>query len=167
MEAASGQRPRSGEPIRLSQPSDRENAASRRFRAPIDHVFRVFTEPAFAPAIWAPNPADAEIEAMEVRPGGRYSIRVKQPDGSTVRFFGEYIEVVPPQRIVNSFEVSALPGARSIETDEFVSEGEYTRLSVRWKFDSREDRDRMYGPDLESALTTAWTAVDHLLETMR
>lgn len=151
----------------LSQPGERENAATRLFHAPIDHVFRVFTDPAYAPAIWASNPADVTVEQMDVRPGGRYAISVRGPDGSTTRFYREYREIDPPRRIVNTFSVTALPGLTALETDTFESIGEHTRLSVRWSFDSREERDRMYGPDLESALATAWSAVDRLLETMR
>jgi uncharacterized protein YndB with AHSA1/START domain len=153
--------------IEFSQPSDRENAVSRMFHAPIDRVFQVFTDPAYAPSVFAPNPADVTIEEMDVRPGGRFSIVVKGPDGSTIRFFGEYLEVVPPRRVVNTFNVTALPGVRAIETDELEAMGEYTRLSVRWKFDSREDRDKMYGPEFQRSVSAGWVTVDHVLESMR
>ena len=157
---------RSRPTIGFSQPGDRENAASRVFRAPIERVFRVFTDPAYAPFLWGTDPANVTIEEMDVRPGGRYSIVVNGPDDSSTRFFGEYREVVPLRRVVNTFNVTALPGVVSIETDEFESVEGGTRLTVRWKFDSRADRDKMYGPEFEASVTTAWEAVDRVLETM-
>ena len=150
----------------FSQPSDRENAVTRVFHAPIDRVFRVFTDPVYAPSVFAENPADATIEEMDVRPGGRFSIVVRGRDGSTTRFFGEYREVIPLRRVVNTFNVSALPGVLALETDEFEAAGEDTRLTVRWKFDSREDRDKMYGPEFEAAVTKGWDLVDRVLESM-
>ncbi len=166
MNAADTVRTRTRGSIAFSQPTERENAVSRLFHAPIERVFRVFTDPAYSPYLWAANPADVRIEEMDVRPGGRYSVIVTGPDGSTTRYFGEYREVVPPRRVVNTFEVTALPGVRSIETDEFSTEGEYTRLSVRWTFDSRQDRDKMYGPEVEAAVTSAWNTMDRILEEM-
>ncbi len=151
----------------FSQPDELENAASRLFHAPIDRVFRVFTDPLYAPSIWAENPADVKVEEMDVRPGGRFSILVRNRDGSTTGFSGEYLEIVPPRRIVNTFLVTDLPGTVAVETDEFEPVGDRTRLRVRWRFASRKERDGMYGPEFERSIETAWAAVDRLLESMR
>lgn len=152
--------------VRLSQPSDLVTRATRLFRAPIERVYRVFTDPAYAPVVWADNPADVNVEEMDLRPGGRYALTVRGSDGATTRFHGEYLEVVPPRRIVNTFHVSALPGVRAVETDEFESVGPSTRLTVSWTFDTREDRDRMYGPELEEGLTASWDRVERAMGTM-
>ncbi len=154
------------ERVQLSQPGERENAATRLFRAPIDRVFRVFTEPAYAPSMWSQNPADVQIEEMDVRPGGRFSVVVTGSDGSKTRFFGEYREIVPPRLVVNTFHVSSLPAIEVLETDRFETVGEFTRLSVRWTFDSRESRDQMYGPNLEAALNASWDRLEGLLGTV-
>jgi uncharacterized protein YndB with AHSA1/START domain len=120
-------------------------------------------DPNFATSLWAADPSDVKIEEMDTRPGGRYSIRVRNKDGSSVRFFGEYREIDPPRRVVNTFEVSTLPGVSAIETDTFERVGEFTRLSVRWKYTSRENRDKMWGPDAEAAITAIWKNVDRVL----
>jgi uncharacterized protein YndB with AHSA1/START domain len=154
-----------GSPVpEFSQPSEFENAVTRLFRASPERLFSVFMDPNLAPALWAADPSDVKIEEMDPRPGGRFSIRVRSKDGSSVRFFGEYREVDPPRRVVNTFEVSSLPGVTAIETDEFERVGEFTRLSVRWKFTSRENRDKMWGPEAEAAITAIWESVDRILE---
>jgi uncharacterized protein YndB with AHSA1/START domain len=164
MSAASNSRRRVHEPTTFSQSSPTERQVTRVFRAPVDRVFHLFTDPATLPYVMAPDPSTVTIELLEFRKGGKFSIRIKQDDGGSVRIHGEYREVNPPHRVVNTFEVDALPGFSALETDEFESEGDFTRLTVRWKYQRPEDVDKMAGPALERAVTAMWENVDDLLE---
>src|SRR5271170_1180175 len=110
MSTGTSVRGRAHEPIVFSQPSAVENQVSRIFRAPPERVFRLFTDAATLPYVFAPDPRSVTIEKLEFRKGGHYSIAVKMNDGSTVRFYGEYREIDPPRRVVNSFEVDMFPG---------------------------------------------------------
>ncbi len=148
----------------VSQPSELENMATRLFRAPPERVFRLFTDPATAAVVFSPNPSDVTIEKMDFRKGGHYSIHVRLPDGSTVRFFGEYLEVDPPRRVVNTFEVSSQPGVVATETDEFEPVGGFTRVTVHWKYPTRQARDQMYGPEMETAVATMWENAARMVE---
>jgi uncharacterized protein YndB with AHSA1/START domain len=165
MSAASSSRRRPHEPIAFSQPSAVETQVTRTFRAPPDRVFRLFTDPETLPYVFAPDPRSVTIEELDFRKGGRYSIRVQLEDGSSVRFQGEYLEVDPPRRVVNTFEVDRFPGASAVETDEFEPVGDSTRVTVRWKYQRQVDRDKMAGPEMERAVTAMWANVDALLET--
>ncbi|HEY6238594.1 MAG TPA: SRPBCC domain-containing protein [Thermoplasmata archaeon] len=136
---------------------------SRIFRAPPERVFRLFTDPATLPYVFAPDPRSVTIEKIDFRKGGHYSIAVKQDDGSSIRFHGEYREIDPPRRVVNTFEVDAFPGSFAIETDEFEPVGDFTRLTVRWKYQRPADRDKMAGAEMERAVTAMWENVDDLL----
>jgi len=164
MSAASNSRGRTHEPIVFSQPSGAETQVSRIFRAPPERVFHLFTDPATLPYVFSPDPRSVTIEKLDFRKGGKYSIRVKLDDGSLVRFQGEYREVDPPRRIVNTFEVDMFPGAFAVETDEFEPVGDFTRVTVRWTYQRQEDRDKMSGPEMEKAVTAMWENVDDLLE---
>ncbi len=164
MEAATTNRTSVHSATVVSQPSEFENMATRLFRAPPERVWRLFTDPATAAVVFSPNPRDVTIEEMDLRKGGRYSIRVRLPNGSMVKFFGEYLEVDPPRRVVNTFEVSTQPGVVATETDEFEAVGGFTRVTVRWKYPTQQDRDQMYGPEMESAVATMWENAARLLE---
>jgi uncharacterized protein YndB with AHSA1/START domain len=164
MSAASSSRRRPHEPIAFSYPSEVENQVTRIFRAPPERVFHLFTDPATIPYVFAPDPRSVTIEKFDFRKGGTYSIRVKMDDGSSVRFQGEYREVDPPRRVVNTFEVDMFPGASAVETDEFEPVGDFTRVTVRWKYQRQEDRDKMSGPEMEQAVTAMWENVDALIE---
>lgn len=163
MSGTAGHRRRVQDPTVFDQPSDLVNRATRVFRASPARVFRFFTERATAPYLWSAEPKDVRIEAMDVRPGGRYSLWVKTPDGSTLRFFGEYREIVPPARVVNTFEVSSQPGVVAVETDLFEPVPEGTRVTVTWSYPRREDRDAMGGPEAAAYVTELWDSVAELL----
>jgi uncharacterized protein YndB with AHSA1/START domain len=164
MSAAGSDRRRPHEPITFSRPSPVDREVTRIFRAPVERVFRLFTDRATLPYVMAPDPNAVTIEQLEFRKGGKFSIRIKQADGSSIRLHGEYREVDPPHRVVNTFEVDALPGFSALETDDFEPVGDFTRLTVRWKYQRPEDVEKMAGPALERAVTAMWETVDDLLE---
>ncbi len=163
MSGAASSKGRVHEPTVFDQPTELVNRATRLFRASPERVFRFFTDLATLPYVWATDPNTVHIEKMDVRPGGKYSLTVRVADGSTLRFFGEYREVVPPKRVVNTFEVSNQPGVVAIETDLFEPVGDATRVTVTWKYDRREDRDAMGGPEAAAAVTEMWDRVAELL----
>lgn len=163
MEAAANTRMSDHEPTIISQPSELENAVSRLFHAPQDRVFHLFTDLETLPYVFAPDPKRVTVEKLDFRPGGSYSILVHMDDGTPMRFHGTYLEVSPPRRVVNTFEVSSTPGVVAVETDEFEKVGDFTRVTVRWKFPSREDRDKMAGPEMEAAVETMWNNAAALL----
>lgn len=78
--------------------SDRRIVLTRAFDAPRDLVWKALTEPEAFARWWC---AGATIvQEMDVRPGGKWSVRQTSPDGSSHRFFGEYVAVEPPARLV-------------------------------------------------------------------
>lgn len=165
MEAAVSSRARPHEPTIFSEPSDEESQITRLFHAPRERVFRFFTDRETAPHVWSPNPSLVTIEKLDFFTGGQFSILIGNPDGSSVRIHGTFREVDPPRRVVNTFEASAAPGIVAVETDTFEAVGDSTRVTVRWKYASREVRDKMgmAGAGMEEMVTKMWDQVDDLL----
>jgi len=56
---------------------------------------------------------------MDVRPGGTWRFVQREPDGTELAFFGEYREVSPPERLVNTFEFEPMPGHVIVDTATF------------------------------------------------
>jgi uncharacterized protein YndB with AHSA1/START domain len=152
------------EPMEFSQPGDRENRASRLFRASPERVFRLFTDRATVPLVLSEDPGRINLEVYDFRPGGRFSFVFPLKNGTRDRMFGEYQKIVPPKLVVNTFQVDSSPEIKGIETDEFVREGEFTRVTVTWKFDRPESRNKMWGPEAEASVTAMWNHIEELLE---
>ena len=115
----------------------------RVFDAPRDLVWRVMTEPAHVTHWWGPRGYTTTVETMDVRPGGSWRFITHTAGGEDVPFFGEYLEVEPPSRIVRTFGVD-IPGfgepGRETMTLEALEDGR-TRLTERGHFRSQAELD--------------------------
>ena len=72
----------------------------RDFAAPLDAVWRAWTEREGLARWWGPKGAKIAVQELELRPGGRFHYRMTTPDGSVMwgRFI--YREIVPQRRLV-------------------------------------------------------------------
>lgn len=66
-------------------------------------VFEALVTAEAIAAWWACQDAPAESVVCDPRVGGRYEVRFKTPDGSAHVCGGEYLEIVPPERLVMSW----------------------------------------------------------------
>jgi len=89
--------------ITVERKSDCELVVTRRFRAPRALVFRAWSEAELFKRWWVPKSAPITLLdcEMDVRTGGGYKLVFSHPAApEPMAFFGMYIEVVPPSRIV-------------------------------------------------------------------
>ena len=87
---------------------------------------------------------------------------VPSPKGDTA-FRGVYCEIVPPERLVYTFEWEGLPGHISTETVTFVERDGKTTLINRVEFASVEDRDGMLRSGMEKGATETMDRLAELL----
>src|SRR6478735_10609292 len=83
---------------RVERRSDREVVVTRTFDAPARLVFEAWSNPDLFARWWVPKSMGMTLHAceMDVRTGGRYRLGF----GEGMDFFGTYLEVTPPSRIV-------------------------------------------------------------------
>jgi uncharacterized protein YndB with AHSA1/START domain len=133
----------------LTLPSDREIMLSRVFDAPRRLVFEALTRPEHVKHWWGWRTSTFLVCEMDFRPGGSWRFVQRGADGSEAGFRGVYREIVPPERIVNTFEFEGLPGHVSVETLTLVERDGQTTLTSTSRFDSVEDRDGMLRSGME------------------
>lgn len=83
--------------------SDREVVVTRTFDAPARIVFEAWTRPELLMQWWAPKSFGMTFISCEtdVRVGGTYRFVFGHPDfDQPMAFFGRYLEVEPPRRLV-------------------------------------------------------------------
>jgi len=103
----------------VERTSERELVVTRTFNAPARLVFEAWTRPELPKQWWVPKSMGMSLLSLDadVRTGGRYRL-VFRHEASTMEFFGKYIEVTPPSRIVWTNEESGDNGSVTTVTFE-------------------------------------------------
>lgn len=117
-----------------------ELVMERTFEAPRELVWKALTEAERIPRWWGPRKTSMTVEEMDVRVGGRWRWVAHSDDGDAP-FKGEYLEVDPPNRLVNTeiFDVEPFNAlAPAIVTQTLEDVGGKTKLVSRSVFPSAE-----------------------------
>jgi uncharacterized protein YndB with AHSA1/START domain len=95
--------------------------------APVAAVWRAWTE--HLEQWWCPPPWRAELQALELRPGGRFAATMTGPDGARCGGESVILEVVAERRVV--FTNALLPGWQPQTGDPFAFVGRFEFASER------------------------------------
>jgi uncharacterized protein YndB with AHSA1/START domain len=153
--------------LKVTTPSDREIVMTRDFDAPRELVFEAHSSCEHM-SNWR-GPRQNEVTSCEIdfRPGGKWRMVHRGPDGEEYGFHGEYREIVPPERIVWTFEFEGMPGHVSVETLSLEEHDGKTTLTGTSVFDTMVDRDGMIESGMESGAAESMDRLDEYLETLK
>ena len=147
---------------KVTTPTDREIRTERVFNAPRQRVWQAFTEPKLV-ARWWGRGNKLVIERMEVERGGHWRFVEHAPDG-THGFEGRFREVVPPERLSQTFEWDGMPGYVAVTTSAFEDLGNgRTKVTSTTLFHTTEERNGMLRSGMEDGLNESYAALDRLL----
>ena len=132
---------RDNAPARLTteRKSDRELVVTRIFNAPRHLVFKAWSDAELFKRWWVPKSAPITLLSceMDVRTGGGYKLVFGHPDApEPMAFFGKYIDVVPPSRIVWTNEEAGEAG--QVTTVTFEEQGGKTLCVMHDLYPSKE-----------------------------
>ncbi len=124
--------------------NDRELILTRLIDAPRALLFRCWTEPDLIKRWFVPAPWTIAHAEVDLRPGGRSLIVMRDPDGNEFPNPGIYLEVVKDEKLVftdayvSAWQPSEKPFMTGIVT--FEDEGGKTRYTARALHWNEEDR---------------------------
>ena len=156
----------SGE-LKVTTPTDREIVMTREFDAPRELVFQAHTSCEHVSRWWGPRKYEITNCEIDFRPGGKWRIVHRGPDGEEYAFRGEYREIVAPERIVWTFEFEGFPGNVSVETMTLDEHDGKTTFTARSVYDTVEQRDAMLGSGMEEGARETMERLDEYLETVK
>lgn len=143
---------------------DRELVVTRTFDAPARIVFDAWTRPELLQRWWTPKSMGITFVSCEadVRTGGTYKFVFAHPSfPEPMAFFGRYLEVTPPSRIVWTNEESGDGG--SVTTVTFEEQDGKTRLVVRDVYPSKQALDDAIASGSTAGYDEQFTQLDELL----
>ena len=141
---------------------------SREFDAPVDVLWRAWTEPELIKQWLGPDRLEMIIDEYDVRDGGRYRYIHKDEQGNEYGFHGVFHGTPSPESFVQTFEFEGAPGYVSL--DKMVLEdlgGGRTRVRIHSVHQTVEARDAMVAAGMETGLNEGFARLDTLLETLK
>jgi uncharacterized protein YndB with AHSA1/START domain len=153
--------------LTITTPSDQEIVMTREFDAPRDLVFEAHTSCEHMSRWWGPRKYEFASCEIDFRPGGKWRIMHRGPEGEEYGFRGEYREIVPPERIVWTFEFEGFPGSVSVETLTLEEHDGKTTLTATSVYNTVEERDGMLQSGMEEGAKETMERLDEYLEILK
>lgn len=120
----------------MEQSESRDLRISRTFRAPIELVWEVWTNPEHIAKWWGPTGFTNTMDKMDVREGGEWTFTMHGPDGTNFPNRSVFKEIIPFKKI--AFEHF---NPHFFTTVVFESKGGETSIDWSMLFDTAEMRD--------------------------
>jgi uncharacterized protein YndB with AHSA1/START domain len=150
----------------VERTSDRELVVTRTFNGPAKIIFDAWTKPELLKRWWMPESFGASFLSCEadVRTGGTYRFVFSHPSSDQpMAFFGRYVEVIPPSRLVWTNDEGEEGGA--VTTVTFEEKGGETLVVLRDLYPSKKALDDAIASGSTSGWTEQLEGLDQLLTT--
>ena len=121
----------------VERKSDRELVVTQTINGPAHLVFEAWTRPELFKQWWVPKSFPVALLSCELdaRTGGKYRLVYGNEGSQPMEFFGRYLEVTPPSRLVWTNEEGDGEGA--VTTVTFEKKGGQTLVVVRDLYPSK------------------------------
>ncbi|HEX5379454.1 MAG TPA: SRPBCC family protein, partial [Phenylobacterium sp.] len=126
----------------VERKSDLELVVTRVFDGPVRLVFDAWTKPELFKLWWAPKSMGVPLLSceMDVRTGGGYRLTFGHDAADSMAFFGKYLEVSPPSRLVWTND----EGGGAVTTVTFEDKDGGTLLVLQELYPSKEALDESF-----------------------
>ena len=140
----------------FTTPSDREIVMTHVVDAPRALVFEAHTSPEHVPH-WLTGPEGWTMPVCEIdlRPGGEWHFVWRRDDGSEMDMRGEYREVEPPARLVNT-ESWGADWPETLNTLVLDEEDGRTTITSTILYPSKEARDAALATGMKDGASTSY-----------
>ncbi len=146
----------------FTEPSGQEIVATRMFDAPRQAVWDAHTKPEQVTEwLLGPNGWEMPHAEIDLRPDGQWSYLWSKPEGE-FEMHGEFREIAPPERIVNTQFIGADAEA-SLVTLALTEHAGRTTLTLRAEYPSEAARDAAIAAGVEAGWAQSYERLDHYL----
>lgn len=147
----------------------RKILVEREFDAPLDLVWKAWTEPRLLDMWWAPRPWKAETKSMDFREGGSWLYSMVGPEGERHWCRADFKTIVDNKRYIgddgfcdeNGNITRDIPGMHW--RVDFSETDTGTKVEVEISFDSLADMEKIIEMGFEAGFTAAHGNLDELL----
>ena len=154
---------------KVTLPTDERILITREFAAPRHLVFRAYTEPDLVRRWWAGKRGEMTLAEIDLRVGGAWRYVMIAAGGQEVGFHGEYREIVPDEKLVNTEVYEAAPeGVAPALTTVTLDEADgRTTMTMLMELESRAVRDMIIEHGMEAGLQEALDLLEQIAVDLR
>jgi|tagenome__1003787_1003787.scaffolds.fasta_scaffold20307497_2 uncharacterized protein YndB with AHSA1/START domain len=150
---------------KVTLPADTQILITREFDAPRRHVWRAYTEPSLIKRWWAGQKGTVTSVEVDLRVGGRWRYVMTANGGFEVAFHGEFREVAPPERLVNTEAFEGIPdpdGNAGLVTVTLTEKEGRTYLEALCEYHDKATRDMVIDSGMESGMQESYDALEQV-----
>jgi uncharacterized protein YndB with AHSA1/START domain len=158
---------------KVTLPTDEQILITREFDAPRHLVYKAWTTPELVKRWWSGHRGEVTSAEIDLRVGGAWRYVMVASGGFEVAFHGEFREIVPNERIVNT-EVYEMPDAPPPAPEDeplnivtFDEQDGRTKLSILVQTTSRELRDAIIDSGMEGGMQEAMDLLEQVAISLR
>jgi uncharacterized protein YndB with AHSA1/START domain len=151
----------------VSLPTDEQILITREFDAPRRLVWKAWTTPELVKRWWHANCGEVTTAEIDLRVGGKWRYAQVTPAGFEVGLHGEYLAIVPDERLVSTAVYEGFPEAEWVDTVTLSEENGRTTLTILVQHSSEEHRDAHIESWMEAGLQDALDLLEQLCDLAR
>jgi uncharacterized protein YndB with AHSA1/START domain len=153
---------------KVTLPTDTEILITREFDAPRHLVYKAWTTPELVRRWWAGQRGRMTVAEIDLRVGGTWRYVMIANGGHEVAFHGEYREIVPDERIVNTEVYEGAPeGGAALNLVTFAEADGRTTLELLTRVDSKEVRDMIIDSGMEGGMQEGMDLLEQVAISLR
>jgi uncharacterized protein YndB with AHSA1/START domain len=163
---------------KVTLPTDEQILITREFDAPKHLVYRAWTTPELVKRWWSGQRGEMTSVEIDLRVGGAWRYVMQTGGGYEIAFHGEFLEIVPDDRIVTTEVFEGMPGdepqaAADQEADPvrngvtFTEAAGRTTLTLLTQTPSKEIRDQIVDSGMEGGMQEQMDLLEQLAISLR
>jgi uncharacterized protein YndB with AHSA1/START domain len=149
-----------GNSAKVTLPSDTEILITRDFDAPKHLVWKAYTTPELITRWWAGSHGTVTSVEVDLRVGGTWRYVMVAGEGFEVAFHGEFREVSPVDRLVNTEVYEGAPEGEGLITVTLTEAGGRTTLSQLCDYGDQKVRDAVIDSGMETGMQSSYDELE-------
>jgi uncharacterized protein YndB with AHSA1/START domain len=148
---------------KVTLPTDAEILITRDFDAPRHLVYKAWTTPELVRRWWPGQRGRMTVAEIDLRVGGAWRYVMIAHGGHEVGFHGEFREIAPNERIVNTEIYEGAPeGGAALNLVTFSETDGRTTVELLTRVDSKEVRDIIIDSGMEGGMQEGMDLLEQL-----
>ena len=147
---------------KVTLPAADQILIERDFAAPASLVWRAITEPDLVRRWWHARRGEITACEIDLRVGGRWRYAMRPFGGEEFAFYGEFLEIVPNERIVQTEIFAPFPESAATNTMTLAEHDGVTHLRTLVQHATVEARDMHVNSGMEAGMQDAFDLLEQV-----